>query len=326
MARYFKIAVVVIGLCSLCMAYGQTKPGNPTPGYPHDTIMVHVQKADSGPKVCDGGHSIFIRHFDGMIPPTIVKITMIDWVQVDNDVDGLADEDPKDGVDNDLDGSIDEDGLEPGAETTALDCDSFGDGEVTLRIRDTHPEAGWISTQEWFMRMVGKPEQNFAFTSYANQTVSCSFLPGADGLLGTEDDIAECVAGDESTWVELASFNLASLGCVKQVSLKEKNSNTGGGKTPFCNITEGFMVDVLTDTNGDGDVDQDDSLLTDQFVFSISCLDNPLTEGLDESLYCPLSRIIWDIDESETTLKATAQIFVGHTGAAQVKSGKVLKP
>ena len=60
-----------------------------------------------------------------------------------------------------------------------------------------------------------------------------------------------------------------------------------------------------------------------QFVFSVSCVDDPLTLDVDESLYCPLSSIIWDIDEEETTSQAKVQIFVAHAGAAQVRGGKI---
>jgi hypothetical protein len=299
--------------------------GNPYPGFAHDTVIFHVQKAESGPKNCDGGHSLFLRHYDGEIPPTLIYLTMVDWVQIDNDGDGLYDEDTEeDGVDQDGDGSDGEDPLEPGATTTALDCDGL-DGEISLQIRDTHPDWGIVSTQQGALRMIGKPEQNFAFTSFANQTVSCTSTdPGPDGFWYTEDDVVTCESGDSTDWVELASFNLADEGCVKQVKLGGKNSSKGGGKTPFCDITEGFRVDVITeDTNGDGVIDEnDDASLFDQSVFTISCLDNPDTEE-DETLYCPLSHVIWDVDEENTTSQATAQMFIGHTGAASVKSGKL---
>jgi len=177
------------------------------------------------------------------------------------------------------------------------------------------------------MRMIGKPEEYFAFTSFANQTVSCTVDPGPDGEVGTDDDgEAACVSGDSEDWVELASYNLADYGCVKKVKLGGKGVKAGG-KTPFCDITDGFLVDVITeDTNGDGVIDELDDpnpFLLDQFVFSISCLDNPDTILVDETLYCPLSSVIWDIDEQNTTSKAKVQIFVGHTGAAKIKAGKV---
>jgi hypothetical protein len=83
-------------------------------------------------------------------------------------------------------------------------------------------------------------------------------------------------------------------------------------------MTDGFLVDV--DGDGDGSAE-----LLDQFVFSVSCVDNPDTTNIDESLYCPLSSLIWDVDEEETTSQAKAQIFVSHTGAASVKTGKIVR-
>lgn len=310
--RQAVLTLAILGVA--CGGHILARNGNPWPGFPHDTIIVHVQKGDNGPKSCDGGHSLFLRHYGGEIPETFIHITMTDWNQIDNDNDGMLDEDPMNGLDDDLDGLVDEDGLEPGAVTKALDCDAWGDDEVSLQIRDTDPRPGYISTQQWGMRMIGRPEQNFAFTSYANQTVSCTVDPGEDLILGTEDDVATCQDGEQEDWVLLASFNLAQEGCVKTVKLGGKG-NKAGGKTPFCEITDGFLVDV--DTDGDGITD-----LEDEFVFSISCLDNPDTIA-DETLYCPLSSVIWDVDEDSTTSQATVQIFVGHTGSAIVKSGKV---
>jgi len=310
--------MLLIGIISAALAFGQNGNGNgnPRPGVPHDTIIIHVQKADSGPKQCNGGHSLFVRHIDGVILDTYLNITMTDWNQIDNDGDGLFDEDPVDGFDDDGDGLTDEDPQEPGAVTMALDCDSWGDGELTLQIRDTDPRGGFVSIQEWFIRMVGKPEQNFAFTTYANQTVSCTVLEDPDGVPNTGDETVECQYGEMSDWVQLAYFNLADGGCVKRVKLAGKNSGKGGGKTPFCDITEGFQVDI--DTDGDSVVD-----LFDQFIFSVSCVDNPDTLDVDESLFCPLSQLIWEIDPQNTTSQATAQIFVSHTGSDRVKSGKI---
>ena len=323
--RAFAFCFVVFLISSLTLLYGQVGPGNPRPGYPHDTIIIHVMKADSGPKACDGGHSLFLRHVDGVVQEADLTITMTDWVQVDNDGDGLFDEDPVDGIDNDLDGAIDEDGLEPGAITTALDCDAYGDGKLSLQIRDTDPRKGYVSTQEWFARLIGKPEQNFAFTTYANQVVSCSVLSDPDLIPNSGDEIVECLYGDEAGWVELASFNLASGGCVKQVKLGGKNGVTAGGKTPFCDITDGFMVNV--DPDGDGPllpIDSDgDGIPDDLFIFGVSCVDNPETYDVDESLYCPLSSIIWEVDTDVTTSQAKAQIFVSHTGETRITSGKI---
>ena len=55
----------------------------------------------------------------------------------------------------------------------------------------------------------------------------------------------------------------------------------------------------------------------------MSCVDNPATLDVDETQYCPLSSVIWDVDTEETTSQAKAQIFVSHTGAASVRTGKI---
>jgi hypothetical protein len=315
MSKYRALFMVCFVAAAAAIAvYAAESVGNPRPGFPHDTIVVHVMKADSGPKACDGGHALFLRHEGGVIPPTEIHITMTDWVRVDNDGDLLFDEDPPDGSDNDLDGATDEDPIEPGAETKALDCDAYLDGTVKLQIRDTDPRKDWVSTQEWFMRLIGKPDQNFAFTSFANQTVSCTVLADPDGVPNSGDETVECTSGTLADWVELASFNLASAGCVKSV----KPGGKAGGKTPFCNVTDGFLVDVDGDGNGSAE-------LFDQFVFSVSCVDNLATTDVNESLYCPLSSIIWDVDEEETTSQAKAQIFVSHTDAVNVKTGKIVR-
>jgi hypothetical protein len=290
--------------------------GNPNPGVAHDNLIFHVMKGENGPKQCNGGHSLFLRHFDGVIPETVIRITMVDWNQVDTDMDGLLDEDPVDGIDNDGDGWIDEDPKEPGAETSALDCDAWGDGELAVQMRDTDPRPGYVSTQEWHMRLIGRPGENFAFTTFANQTVSCTVSADPDGIPNSGDETVECTSGEQTDWVELAAFNLAQSGCVKQVKLGGKNNGKGGGKTQFCDITDGFLVDV--DSDGEGGADS-----FDDFVFSISCLDNPDTLDVDESLFCPLSSLIWDVDEGNTTSQAKAQVFVGHTGSAKIKGGKI---
>jgi hypothetical protein len=325
MSKQLAVSLLIVGMSMGTWAIAGDGVGNPTPGVPHDTLNIKVMKADNGPKECDGGHAMFVRHDgDGVVLPTDIYITMIDWVQIDNDGDGEFDEDPwEDGIDEDGDLLDGEDPVEPGATTEVLDCDGL-DGEISLRIKDSHPGAGVISTQEWFLRLVGRPETkdgepvNFAFTSYADQTVTCTVDAGEDGELGTDDDIADCVSAGPDGWVELAYFNAAAApgGCVKQVKLGGKNPAKGGGKTPFCDITEAFEVDL--DVYGDGTL-----VFSDQFVFSISCRDDPLTPDWDESDYCPLSHVIWDIDESNTTTEAKAQIFVGHTGATSVKSGKL---
>lgn len=304
MKRLLAAAVFMFAIGGLQLAVAQSDGnGNPRPGSPHDTIMIHVLKPGMSPRYCDGGHSLFLHHEQIADPannggPINIYITMTDWV---DDGDGT----PYDEFGN----------VEPGEEggiTTAIKCDSQTApvGEVRLQMRDTEPAEGTISTQEWFARLVGKPGGNFVFTSNAQQ-VQCSVDPGDDGLFNTEDDIVTCTPDD---WVELDGFNLAnpddgSDPCVK------KSSGPKRGKTPFCDITSGFLVDV--DTDGDGSID-----FQDQFVFTVSCLDDPATTEVDESTLCPLTSIIWAIDD-DTTSMAKAQIFVGHTGWALIQRGKV---
>ena len=321
MQRQFFLALF-LALLIAPAAYAQSV-GNPTPGSPHDTLNLHLKKAASGEVGCSGnGHAAFIRYDDvtGEIYATDIFIGMVDWVQIDNDEDGLYDEDPGNGVDDDGDLLVDEDGTEPGASTGFSDCDGL-DGDVSLQIRDTEPEKGVISTQEWFIRMSGMPEQNFAFWTNADQ-VTCLLLEDPDGIPQTGDEVVDC-SYDNSDWVQLGYVDLSRHegSCVKQVKLKGKNAASGGGKTPFCDITEEFEVDV--DIDGDGDTDLVEE--QDQYLFSISCVDVPETIE-DESLECPLSRMIWDLDEETTTTRAKAQVFVGHTGTARVKGGTIKGP
>ena len=297
-----------IAVCTASTAYGGSV-GNPTPGSPHDTLNFHLKKAASGVVGCSGGgHAAFVRYDDntGQVVPTNIYISMVDWEQLDNDGDGFFDEDAPDGIDNDLDGLTDEDGVEPGASTGFVDCDGL-DGDVSLQIRDTEPEKGVISTQEWFIRMSGKPEENFAFWTNADQ-VTCVLVEDPDGVPLTGDEVVDC-SYDNSDWVQLGDVNLSSYdgGCVKQVKLGGKNSAKGGGKTPFCDMTGEFEVDV--DVNGDGIIDATAGE-QDQYLFSISCVDVPETIE-DESATCPLSRMIWEMDEENTTTRAKAQVFVG---------------
>jgi hypothetical protein len=71
MKKVFVLAslVFVIG-ATLAMAQSV---GNPIPGVPHDTVIIHVQKAENGAKGCTsapGGHSLFLRAYAGVVPPT----------------------------------------------------------------------------------------------------------------------------------------------------------------------------------------------------------------------------------------------------------------
>lgn len=299
--------------------------GNPRPGNPHDTLNFHLKKAASGVVGCSGsGNAAFVRYDDltDQPLPTNIFITMVDWEQIDNDQDGFFDEDGPDGIDNDLDGLVDEDGDEPGKSTGFTDCDGL-DGDITLQIRDTEANKGRISTQEWFIRASGKPGENFSFATKADQ-YSCVLLEDPDGIPETGDEVVECSYGDVGDWVDLGNVNLSSYegDCVKQVSTGGKNPKKGGGKTNFCDITGEFEVDV--DLDGD-DVINPDLGEADQFLFSVTCVDVPETLE-DESETCPLARMIWEIDESNTTSKAKAQVFVSHTGSSNLKGGKIKGP
>lgn len=295
--------------------------GNPKPGYPHDTVVIHIQPMTGNANQCNGGHSLHIGAFMEQgrvlsIPPTSIEITMQDWAQLDNDGDGAFDEDPIDGVDNDGDGAVDEDPVEPGANTEAIDCDSRdGDGALALQIRDTDPRKGVISTQTWFLRLVGIPLQNFAFTSTAVHTVSCTSTDaGPDGLVGTADDTYAC----SSEQVELANINLADsdssdIVCPEKTVKQAGNGKKGGGKTVFCDITGAFLVDV--DIEDDGIFD-----LFDQSIFSVSCEDDPLTLIDETQDVCPLGSVIWDIDSQ--TQRPTIQLFISHDGQARIQGAK----
>jgi hypothetical protein len=322
------ILILLIGTLSSTLAQGV---GNPIPGVPHDTVVFHVQKAENGAKGCAGsvgGHALFLRAYNGAVPQTFIYITMIDWVQADNDGDGRSDEDkPGDtngdgNPDDDLDGKIDEDGVEPGTETVVLDCDAYGDYKVALQIRDTDPRKDWVSVQRWFLRLIGPPKQNFAFTSYANQTVVCTINDPTPESPNSGDETASCTTGTSNTttdWVELTQFNAEVGGCVKQVKGSGGGGTKAGGKTKFCDVTDGFEVDV--DRDGDGAIDADGF---DQWIFGVrvGCLDNLETTTVDESLSCPLSSIVWGTDE-DTTSRAKAQIFVSHVGSVNVRTGQI---
>lgn len=332
-----KLLKLPILLMTLIFSVACLAEGNPRPGFPHDTLIFHVKKAASGVVTCGGGHASFIRYDEaaGEIVPVDIFITMVDWNQIDNDGDGLFDEDPAGDAngdtfdDDDFDGLIDEDGVEPGAVTAFTDCDGL-DGDITLVMRDTDPRAGWISTQEWFIRGIGKPEQNFAFWTNADQ-VTCVIVDDPDGFPNTGDEVIDCsYSSDDSDWIPLGYVSTNGTDengipggeiCVKQVSLKGKNSKKGGGKTAFCDITDEFMVDV--DVDGDGVFNVDAGDLANQFIFSVSCFDLTGDGATIDPVECELSRMIWDVDENNTTSKAKAQVFVGHTGEAMIKKGKI---
>jgi hypothetical protein len=321
----FALAMSVILLISGIPAISAPGNGNPKPGFPKDTIVIHIQPMTGNTNNCNGGNSLHIGAYISQgrvisIPPTNLSITMVDWRQIDNDKDGLLDEDPIDGVDNDLDGKVDEDPKEKGSETRAIDCDSRdGDGKVSIQIRDTDPRRGWISTQTWFSRLVGIPQQNFAFKSVGEHTVNCTSVDiGVDGIYGTLDDTYVC----DSEQIEIGSIDLSTTDAFKKAGGGKK----AGGKTNFVDITDLFLVDVDTngDLNNDGDQFNDLGDLQDVSIFSVSCEDNPETPVNETLDVCPLGSIIWDIDEGNTN-RPTVQIFVIHDGNTQIVGGKKIR-
>jgi hypothetical protein len=269
-------------------------------------LIFHIQKEKVGPfnPECNGGHSLHIGAFEdgngNLHPyPTNISITMKDYVAIDDDGDGLKDEDKLDGVNNDNDCTdlatqtqhyfgdptdgiadncydatntirgdrlelIDEDPIEPNFETFATDCDSRApsDNEVGIQIGDKDPDKGQITLQSWWLRLVGKPRQAFNFTTKANHTVSCTLVdPGADGIAGTADDILEC----SSNIVELDNIDIREGGDCVQAYKKGGKAAQGGGKTSFCDITSSFLVDY--DSDGDGTIDNTNG----EHIFSLTC-------------------------------------------------------
>jgi hypothetical protein len=226
--------VCLVALAFVSPVFGGSV-GNPNPGFPHDTIMIHVQKADSGPKQCDGGHSLFLRQQDGVVLPAQINITMVDWNQVDDDGDGVPDDDPFDGIDNDGDGLDGEDPVEPGAITKALDCDAWGDGEVSLLIRDTEPDPGVISTHG---RWAGR-KTRAELPANCDQTVSCN-RPRTGYDYGTNDDFVECVSG--LTRTEWSVWRFRS----QQTVASNESSWVAGSRRrqPFCDIRTAFRLRI----------------------------------------------------------------------------------
>ncbi len=254
---------------------GENGSGNPKPGFQKDTLIFHIQKEKSGnfDNNCNGGHSVHIgaEYVDGNLHPlpTTVKITMADWVQVDNDSDGKFDEDPIDGVDNDGDLRIDEDPTEPNHNTFATDCDSRApnDDEVGFQIGDKDPDKGEISAQSWFLRLKGAPQQNFVFDTAGEHSYECTLVENPDGIIGTDDDVIDCA----TDFIELDHVNVMD-DC--SISFKEGGKNKqGGGRTDFCDITDTFLVDF--DNDGDGLVNEDDE-------FGFDGLDNDGDTLIDE--------------------------------------------
>jgi len=288
------VFLVLIFGYSTVMAGSNNGNGNPHPGYPHDTLIFHVHPWANGSAIdCSpGGHSAHIRAYEnGTIMPVNISITMIDWVEGVND--NIANV------------------------TEVVDCDGL-DGDISIRIRDTNGTKGWISTQDWLMRAVGIPHQQFELTTYGNHSYNCTLYnydntPDGDQIpdndSGNWDDWWNC----SSQIIELGTINLSDINGKNYVKMEMKHGGNGNkkGKTSFADITDWFLVDVdLGDPGLDCENPETDDLCGVS-IFSLSCEDYD-----PENKSCPLGSVIWEIDKK--TQRPTIQLFVSHTGYAEV--------
>ena len=286
--------------------------GNPLPGTFHQKLVFNVgDEKPVGFSTGCGGHAIHLKgiFLNGKlqsIPPTQIEFSMINWYQIDNDNDGLFDEDPADGIDNDGDFRVDEDPVEPGNETMSVDCDARGDApgteSVSVIIADNDPRKAYVSTPVVHMRTTGNPNTELTITTAA-AVWSCEVSgPGPDGVLGTADDTYTCT---QSEFLALGTIDLTEEcdgKAIKDVSTKkggQGGSKKANGKTEFCNVTHTFEVDV--DFDGDGTLDCDTTApdgtprcdIDDANIFSLSCENNPETIRVDED---PLDCAVDDSD------------------------------
>ncbi len=303
----FAIFLVAIMISSPTAQVIYAGNGNPQPGFPHDTLVIHIQKIGTGSADCSGGHSAHIgAELDkgrvvAPLPAVQMKIMMVDWVDEDGD--------PSDGINDDP------------HSTKFVDCDTRmdPDGQETLilQIGDKDPRKDWITTQSWFIRMVGIPDQSFALETPTGTFTTCD-LVDPDGIPDTGDEFFEC----NETTIDLNDIDLSGTDCIKTV----KKNGKGNGKTVFCDITNSFLVDVDTDLDGDfecrGDGDGlGDADLCGVHIFAIGCEDpDPTTEEHELAELCPLGSALWTFDEG--TQRPTIQIFVSHDGNHKVTKGK----
>jgi len=81
--KSFRILFSLVAVAVLGAGAAWAGNGNPRPGYPHDTIMIHVLADNGNTKGCafdGGGHSLFLR-YDRVtleVLPANIYITMID--------------------------------------------------------------------------------------------------------------------------------------------------------------------------------------------------------------------------------------------------------
>ena len=187
--------------------------------------------------------------------------------------------------------------------------------------------------------MIGKPNQYMEFTTWANQTWTCT-ITDPDGIANSGDETVSCTTGTTNNtgdWIQLTDpINLGSNTntlangttgpCVKQVKENVNGQKPGGGKTQFCDITFAFQVEAFVDTSDPPDGTLDDIYNGSVFGVQTNCLDDPETTTVIESNFCPLSGIVWTFEEGDTSIKAKAQIFVSHSGLpAKIQKGEICR-
>jgi hypothetical protein len=200
--------------------------GNPDPHHPHDTLIGHIQdqKGGSFNPDCSGGHSFHIgADIDKQsgtiisINPVNITISMKDWRN------------------NEATAGFNV--------TKFIDCDarSVNDHTISLQIADLDPDRGEISTQSWWIRLVGMPNQNFTFNTFGNHTVSCDAETGV-----CTSNIIEL--GHVDIWKE----SQPGEDCEKYTF--KTTGKKSDGKS-FCDITDIFLVEL--DVDGDGRFGED---------------------------------------------------------------------
>jgi hypothetical protein len=191
-------------------------------------LIGHIQdqKGGSFNPDCSGGHSFHIgADIDKQsgtvlsINPVNVTITMKDW-RNDEATAGFN-------------------------VTKFFDCDarSVNDHTISLQIADLDPDRGEISTQSWYIRLVGIPNQNFTFNTFGNHTVSCNADTG-------ECNFNVIEMGHVDLWKESQEG-----GDCPSNTFKLKGKDRTGNKQTFCDITDIFLVDL--DRDGDGAFGED---------------------------------------------------------------------
>lgn len=222
------LVTAIVATSSTDLAYAKHIPpnpnsnGNPDPHHPHDTLIGHVQDMKDGSfnPDCNGGHSFHIgadidkkEGIVNYINPVNITISMKDW-RNNTETAGFN-------------------------ETKVIDCDARAENDhtISIQIADMDPDRGEISTQSWYMRLVGKPNQNFTFNTFGNHTINCDAETGTCNFKTFE-------MGHVDLWQEVQDGDCPSN------TFKLKGKDRDGNRQTFCDITETFLVEL--DIDGDG--------------------------------------------------------------------------